>query len=134
MSLILLSLPATLLYYFPKKRLLTINLKCQNNKILWKWHKTHNTSSITGESLFNWDDEEEFAILDPVREPLPKLVMKYEVGADPLHVSVWSDIFCWLGEFLLVFNLEFSSSMRFVNSSILSLRAEIWSESWLIAP
>lgn len=34
------------------------------------------TSSINGDSLANCDEDEEFGIFDPVREPLPKLVMK----------------------------------------------------------
>lgn len=56
------------------------------------------------------------------------------MGAEPLQASAWADIFCWLGELFLKVSLQFSSSIRFVNSSILSLRAEICSESWLMAP
>ena len=64
-----------------------------------------------------------------VKQPLSRLEMKYEVGAEPLHTSAWTVMLCCVGEFLLQLSFEFSSSIRFVNSSILSFSDDICSES-----
>ena len=101
--------------------------KCINN-VRWL------TSSISGESLANWEDEDECGIMEFVKQPLSRLEMKYEVGAEPLQTSAWTVMLCCVGEFLLQLSFEFSSSIRFVNSSILSFSDDICSESWVINP
>jgi hypothetical protein len=92
------------------------------------------TSSIKGESLASWEEDDEWGIMEFVKQPLSRPEMKYEVGADPLQTSVWIDKLCCVGEFLLQLNFELSSSIRLVNSSILSLRDDICSESRVINP
>jgi hypothetical protein len=38
----------------------------------WFERVSHGTSSIKGDSLANWDEDEELNILDPFKEALPK--------------------------------------------------------------
>ena len=47
------------------------------------------TSSIKGDSLFNWEKDEPFGRIDPVNGPLLKPDLKYDV-------SDCKEIFCWL--------------------------------------
>ena len=53
------------------------------------------TSSITGDSLANWEEDEEWGSNGPVvNEPFPKPVAKREMGPEPLHASACRGKFC----------------------------------------
>lgn len=90
------------------------------------YHIRH-TSSIRGESLFSWVEEDELGKM----VPLPKLDTKTDVGTEPLQASFWRAKFCWLTEVFCELNFELSSLIRELNSSILSFRVDICSDSWL---
>lgn len=84
---------------------------------------------MKGDSLANWEDEEELGRSEPVNGPLPRPEMKREDGAVALQASACKAKLCWLADTFLVDIFEFSSSIRDVNSSIRSFRVEICSDS-----
>lgn len=63
------------------------------NKVLKDETQKH-TSSISGESLANWEEDEEWGIKEPVKDPFPKPVIKRDVGPDPLQASACGPKFC----------------------------------------